>query len=50
MLAGYGVVRLLVAPGELRTLALAGGALTVGALVFLAWLFPTVQDTASFTT
>ena len=49
VLAGYGVVRLLVAPGELRTLALAGGALAVGALVFLAWLFPTVQDTASFT-
>jgi hypothetical protein len=49
VLGGYAVVRLLVAPGELRTLALAGGALAVGALVFLAWLFPTVQDTASFT-
>ncbi len=49
VLGGYAVVRLLVAPGELRTLALGGGALAVGALVFLAWLFPTVQDTASFT-
>src|SRR6185295_9409624 len=45
----YALFTLLVAPGELRTLALAGGALAVGALVFLAWLFPTVQDTASFT-
>ena len=49
VLGGYAVVRLLVAPEELRTLAIAGGALALGAIVFLAWLFPTVQDTASFT-
>ena len=30
-------------------MALGGGAFAVGASVFLAWLFPVVQDTASFT-
>jgi Family of unknown function (DUF6541) len=49
VLGGYAVVRLLVARDEWRTLAPAGGALALGALVFFAWLFPTVQDTASFT-
>ena len=49
VLGGYAVVRLLVVPEELPTLAIAGSALALGAIVFLAWLFPTVQGTASFT-
>jgi hypothetical protein len=49
LLVGLAVVRALVEPSELRTLLLAGAAFGVGAAVFLAWLFPVVQDTASFT-
>ncbi len=49
VLVGFAVVRAVLEPSELRTLLLAGAAFTVGAAVFLAWLFPVVQDTASFT-
>ncbi len=49
VLVGFAVVRAVLEPSELRTLLLAGAAFAVGAAVFLAWLFPVVQDTASFT-
>ena len=49
VLVGFAVVRAVLEPSELRTLLLAGAAFAVGAVVFLAWLFPVVQDTASFT-
>ncbi|MEP7334641.1 MAG: DUF6541 family protein [Actinomycetota bacterium] len=49
VLVGFAVVRAVIEPSELRTLLLAGAAFAVGAAVFLAWLFPVVQDTASFT-
>jgi hypothetical protein len=49
VLLGFAVVRALVEPSELRTLLFAGAAFAVGAAVFLAWLFPVVRDTASFT-
>jgi hypothetical protein len=49
VLVGFAVARALIEPSELRTLILAGAAFAVGAAVFLAWLFPVVQDTASFT-
>ncbi len=49
VLLGFAVVRALVEPSELRTLLVAGAAFAVGAAVFLAWLFPVVRDTASFT-
>ena len=49
VLAGFAVVRAVIEPSELRRLLVAGAAFTVGAAVFLAWLFPVVQDTASFT-
>lgn len=49
VLVGFAVVRALVEPPELRTLLLAGAAFTIGAGIFLAWLAPVVQDTASFT-
>jgi hypothetical protein len=47
--AGFAVVRVLVAREELATIAVAGAAFAGAAVVFLAWLFPTVQETASFT-
>ena len=49
VLVGFAVVRAVIEPSELPTLLLAGAAFAVGAAVFLAWLFPVVQDTASFT-
>jgi hypothetical protein len=49
VLGGFAVVRSLAEPSELRTLLLACASFGVGAAVFLAWLFPVVQDTASFT-
>ena len=49
VLVGFAVVRAVIEPSELRRLLLAGAAFTVGAAVFLAWLFPVVQETASFT-
>jgi uncharacterized protein DUF6541 len=49
VLVGFAVVRALIEPSERRTLLFAGAAFAVGAAVFLAWLFPVVQDTASFT-
>lgn len=49
VLAGFAAVRALVEPSELRSLLLVGAAFTAGAAVFLAWLFPVVQETASFT-
>ena len=49
VLFGFAVVRAVLEPSEVRTLLLAGAAFAVGAAVFLVWLFPVVQDTASFT-
>jgi hypothetical protein len=49
VLGGFAIVRALIEPSELRALLLAGAAFAVGAAAFLAWLFPVVQDTASFT-
>lgn len=49
VLVGFAVVRALIEPSELRTLVLAGAAFAIGAAVFLTWLAPVVQDTASFT-
>ncbi|MBA3384057.1 MAG: hypothetical protein H0T20_05320 [Actinobacteria bacterium] len=49
VLVGFAVVRAVIEPAELRTLLLAGAAFAVGAAVFLVWLLPVVQDTASFT-
>jgi hypothetical protein len=49
VLVGFAIVRAVLEPSELRALLLAGAAFAVGAVVFLVWLFPVVQDTASFT-
>ncbi len=49
VLAGFAVARVLVAPEDLRRLALGIGALAVASGLFLAWLFPVVRTTASYT-
>jgi hypothetical protein len=49
VLCGFAIARLLVVPADLRALATALGVLAVASGLFLAWLFPVVRDTASFT-
>jgi hypothetical protein len=49
VLGGFAVARLLVARGELRTIATALGAFALASGLFLAWLAPVVRDSASFT-
>jgi hypothetical protein len=49
LLAGFAVARVLVVPGDLRRIVFALGAFAVASGLFLAWLFPVVRDSASFT-
>jgi hypothetical protein len=49
VVAGFAVARALLAPEELRRLAVGVGALAVTAGLFLVWLYPTVRTTASYT-
>jgi len=49
LFAGYAVVRVVVAPAELRTLGLGVGGFAVAAALFLAWLAPVARTTASVT-
>lgn len=49
VLAGFAIARALVSPEELRRLALGVGTLAVASSLFLAWVYPVVRTTASYT-
>ena len=49
VLGGFALARVLVVRAELRTIATALGVFALASGLFLAWLFPVVRDTASFT-